>query len=149
MTDYKRDVKIAGSEIMQPADIQGATIQVPVDIQGQAVVLDVDTLNTESTVTAEIDTSAESSPYTLLKPSSGKAISTRGAAIQTNSSAGEVVIKFANSGKIIWKIYCSKFYGNPSPRMNLTGDTDEPVVVEWSGLDTNAKIFVLLTYKEV
>ena len=149
MTDYKRDVKIAGSKIMQPVDVQGANIQLPVDIQGQAVVLDVDTLNTESTVTAEIDTSAESSPYTLLTPSSGKAISTRGAVIQTNSSAGEIAIKFANSGKIIYKIYCSKFYGNPAPRMNLTGDADEPVVVEWSGLDTGAKIFVLLTYKEV
>lgn len=149
MTDYKRDVKIAGSNIMQPADIQGATIQVPVDIQGQAVVLDVDTLNTESTVTAEIDTSTESSPYTLLTPSSGKAISTRGAVIQTDSTAGEIAIKFANSGKIIYKIYCSKFYGNPAPRMNLTGDADESVVVEWSGVSSGAKIFVLLTYKEV
>jgi len=149
MTDNKRKVITSGSEIMQPVDVQGATIQQPVDIQGQAITLDVDTLNTESTVTAEIDTSAESSPYTLLTPSSGKAISTRGAVIQTDSTAGEIAIKFANSGKIIYKIYCSKFYGNPAPRMNLTGDTDESVVVEWSGLDTGAKIFVLLTYKEV
>ena len=149
MTDYKQKVTHSEAEIMVPIDVQGAYIQLPVDIQGQAVTLDVDTLNTESTVTKEIDTSAESSPYTLLTPSSGKAISTRGAVIQTDSSSGEIAIKFANSGKLIYKIYCSKFYGNPAPRMNLTGATDESVVVEWSGLDTGAKIFVLLTYKEV
>jgi len=149
MTTYIRNVQITEAAIMVPIDVQGAYIQLPVDIQGQAVVLDVDTLNTEDSVTREIDTSSENSPVTLLTPSSGKAISTRGAIIQTDSNAGEIAIKFANSGKLIYKIYCSKFYGNPAPRMNVIGDTDEPVVVEWSGLDSGAKIFVLLTYKEV
>jgi len=120
-----------------------------VTISDQEKTLDVDTLNTESTITDVVDTSTETSPYTLLTPSSGKAITTRGAAIQTNSSGGEIWLEFANSGIVIWKIYCSKFYGNPSPEMNLTGDVDEPVLLKWSGLDAGAEIFVLLKYKEV
>ncbi|MBW2649063.1 MAG: hypothetical protein JRC53_04510 [Deltaproteobacteria bacterium] len=112
-------------------------------------VKDVDILATESTITAEIDTSTETSPYTLLTPSTGKKVTTRTAVIQTNSSAGEIAIKFANSGVIIFKIYCSKFFGNPAMFVNVQGDADEDVVVEWSGLDTGAKIFVALTYKEV
>jgi len=118
-------------------------------ISGQEKAIDVDTLNTESTKTDVVDTSTESSPYTLLTPSPGKAITTRGAAIQTSSSSGEIWLEFANSGIVIWKIYCSKFYGNPSPEMNLTGDVGEAVLLKWSGLDQGAEIFVLLKYKEV
>lgn len=110
---------------------------------------DVDILATEKTVSAEIDTSAEASPYTLLTPSSGKKVATRAAVIQTDSSSGEIVIKFADSGVTIFKIYCSKFYGNPAMMLNVQGNADESVVVEWSGLSTGAKIFVALTYKEV
>ncbi|MHC1623134.1 MAG: hypothetical protein ACXQTR_00915 [Candidatus Methanospirareceae archaeon] len=109
----------------------------------------VDTLASENTVTAEIDSATETSPFTLLTPSPGKRITTRTAVIQTDSSAGEIAIKFATTGKLIHKIYCSKFYGNPSPNLNVQGDVDEHVVVEWSDLSTGAKIFVALTYKEV
>ena len=110
---------------------------------------DVDILATERTITKEIDTSSETNPYTLLTPSSGKKVTTRAAVIQTDSSSGEIAIKFANSGVIIFKIYCSKFYGNPAMMLNVQGNTNESVVVEWSGLSTGAKIFVALTYKEV
>ena len=112
-------------------------------------VKNVDILATEQSVTAEIDTATETSPYTLLTPSPGKKITTRVAVIQTDSSTGEIEIKYKNSGKIIYKIYCSKFYGNPAPFLNVQGDVDEPVVVEWSGLDVDSKIFIALTYKEV
>jgi len=109
----------------------------------------VDTLASEESATTEIDTATETSPFTLISPSSGKRITTRAAMIQTDSSSGEIAIKFAASDKIIYKIYCSKFYGNPFPSLNIQGDTDEAVVVEWSGLSTGAKIFVALTYKEI
>ncbi|MBO8180783.1 MAG: hypothetical protein H0Z19_09975 [Archaeoglobus sp.] len=111
-------------------------------------VLKVDTLSTESTITVEIDTSAESSPYILLTPPAGKTISTRGVTINTDSSGGEIAVKFANSGELIYKIYIGKFRGQVGIGLNKKGDVDEPVIVEWSGLDGGAKIFIALTYKE-
>jgi len=120
-----------------------------VHLYSQESALGVDTLASESSVAVELDTSTQSSPYTLLTPASGKRISTRSAVIQADSSAGEIEIKFPTSGTLVYKVYCSKFYGNPAPRLNVLGAVDEPVVVEWSGLDTGAKIFVSLTYKEL
>jgi len=149
MTTYEEKVKISDSRIMQPVDVQGANIQLPVDIQGQAIPLDVDTLNTEDSITDEIDTSAESSPYTLLTPSSGKAIRTRGYLIHTDSNSGEITLKYQNSGKIIGKLYASVQNQIAVHRLNVPGDTDDPVVLEWSGVTSGAKIFVALTYKEV
>ena len=106
-----------------------------------------DTLASEETVTAEIDTGSETSPYTLLTPPAGRAVSTRMCIIQSDSSAGDVAVKFQTSGKLVYKVYCSKFYGNPAPHINVQGAVDEPVVVEWSDLSTGAKVFVALTYK--
>jgi len=111
-------------------------------------VLKVDTLSSEDTVTDEIDTSTESSPYTILTPTSGKTISTRGVTINTDSSGGEIAVKFANSGELIYKIYVGKFRGQVGIGLNKKGAVNEPVVVEWTGVDNGAKIFVALTYKE-
>ena len=119
-----------------------------VHIVGQDVTVGVDTLASESTVTDEIDTGTETSPYTLLTPTTGKKITTRAVVINTDSTAGEIAVKFANSGTIIYKIYVGKFRGQVGFGLNLTGDTNEPINVEWTGLDTGAKIFVALTYKE-
>jgi len=76
------------------------------------------------------------------------AITTRGVTINTDSTAGEIAVKFANSGELIYKIYVGKFKGQAGIGLNKKGAVDEPVVVEWSGVDTGAKIFVALTYKE-
>ena len=106
-----------------------------------------DTLASEQTVTAEIDTGSETSPYTLVTPPAGAAVSTRMCIIQTDSSAGDVAVRFGTGGKLVYKVYCSKFYGNPAPHLNVQGAVDEPVVVEWGDLSTGAKIFIALTYK--
>ena len=119
-----------------------------VNIVGQSLTLDVDTLATESTVTREIDTSTETSPITLLTPASGKRISTRGVIILTDSSSGEIEMYYENSGVLIFKAYCSKFQGLGAFGLHLRGETNESVLVSWSGLSTGAKIFVALTYKE-
>jgi len=111
-------------------------------------VLKVDILSSEKTITDEIITSTDSSPYTILTPTSGKTISTRGVTINTDSSGGEIAVKLANSGELIYKIYVGKFRGQVGIGLNKKGAVDEPVVVEWSGVDTGAKIFVALTYKE-
>ena len=135
---YEKKVRINNTEIM-----------VPVDIQGQNTTLEVDTLAIESSVSKEIDTSTESSPVTLVTPSSGKKIETRGIYIFSDSGAGEVTVKFPDSGIIVGKLYCSKFNYQNAPKVRFVGATDESLQVEWSGLDTGAKIFVIVVYREV
>ena len=118
-------------------------------IKGQEAALDVDTLNTESTVTGEIDTSTATPPLTVLTPSSGQKISTRGVAIHSDSTSGEIAVKFAASGKLISKLYCNVMQVLLCHALNIVGDTDEAVVIEWSGLSTGAKIFYAIRYKEM
>jgi len=118
-------------------------------IKGQEAALDVDTLNIESTVTGEIDTSTATSPLTVLTPSSGKKISARGVAIHSDSTSGEIAVKFATSGKLVGKLYCSVMQALLCHALNVVGDTDEPLQIEWSGLSTGAKIFYAIRYKEV
>jgi len=120
-----------------------------VTVSDQEKTIDVDTLNTESTVTAEVVDGTDTSPYTLLTPSSGKTISTRGYLIHTDSNSGEITLKYQNSGKIIGKLYASVLQQIAVHRLNVLGDVDDPVVVEWTGVTSGAKIFVALTYKEV
>jgi len=109
----------------------------------------VDTLATELTVTGEIDTGAVSSPQTVLTPSSGKKIDTRSVYLASDSTSGEVEIRFASSGTLLGKIYCSKFALITLDAVHLTGATDEAVEIAWSDLDTGAKIFYSIRYKEV
>ena len=118
-------------------------------IAGQKDVLDVDTLRTESTKTGEIDTSTATSPVEVLAPSSGKKIDTRSVYLATNSTSGEIAAKFKNSGKLLGKIYCSKFAMVRLDSVRIVGDTNEPIAIEWSGLDTGAKIFYVIKYKEI
>ena len=118
-------------------------------IAGQKDVLDVDTLRTESTETGEIDTSTATSPVDVLTPSSGKKIDTRSVYIATNSTTGEIAAKFQSSGKLLGKIYCNKFAMVRLDSVRIEGDTNESIIIEWSGLDTGAKIFYVIRYKEV
>ena len=118
-------------------------------IAGQKTELDVDTLATEQCVADEIDTSSETSPVTALTPSSGKKIDTRSVYLATDSASGEIAAKFQNSGKLLGKIYCSKFAMVTLRDVRIVGDANESVVIEWSGLDTGAKIFYVIRYKEV
>jgi len=52
-------------------------------------------------------------------------------------------------GEIIGVVYCGKFALIPLDSIRKTGAKDEAVVVDWSDLDTGAKIFYSLRYKEV
>jgi len=115
----------------------------------ESYVRKVDVLATENSVSGEIDTSTATSPVTVLTPSSGKRIDTRSVYIGTNSTAGEIEVKFPASGKLLGKVYCSKFAMITLDSVRITGDVDEPVQIAWSGLDTGAKIFYVIRYKEV
>ena len=112
-------------------------------------VLNVDTLAIETSVSREIDTSTDSAPITLVQPSSGKKLEARGAYIFTTSNSGEVWLEFPQTNQIIAKLYASKFKYAEMPKAKFTGATDEVIRVNWSGLDTDAKIFVVVVYREV
>ena len=120
-----------------------------VHIKSSDAVIDVDTLATESCVTGEIDTSVATSPVDVLTPGTGKKIDTRSVYLATNSTSGEISAKFKNSGRLIGKIYCSKFAMVTLDSVRLVGDVNETISIEWNGLDTGAKIFYVIRYKEV
>ena len=108
-----------------------------------------DELAIEKTISREINTSTETSPVTLLTPPSGKRIETRGVYIFSDSSSGEVTVKFPDSNIIVMKLYCNKFSAASMPKVKFVGDVDESLQVSWSGLSTGAKIFIVLVYREV
>ena len=134
---------------VQSIEHKSAVIAVPVDIQGAAIVVGVDTLAEEKSVSGEVDTSTATSPVTILTPSAGKKIETRGVYLYTDASAGEATVRFPSSGIIVTKIYASKFARVDLAKIKFTGDVDEALVLEWSGLSTGAKIFYIVVYKEV
>ena len=110
---------------------------------------DVDTLATEATASDEIDTSTVSAPVTVVTPSSGRRIDARSVYLASDSTGGKVVAKYRDSGKILGVIYCSKFALIPLDSVRKTGGVGEPIVIDWSDLDTGAKIYYAIRYKEL
>ena len=129
--------------------IQGSSIQVPSDIQSQYIIVNVDTLGTESSASGEIDTSSETSPVTVLTPSSGKKLDTRSVYLSTDSTSGEIEAWFPTSGILLGKIYCARWTMVTLDEIHFQGAVDEGIQINWSGLDTGAKIFWAIRYKEV
>ena len=110
---------------------------------------DVDTLASETCVSGEIDTGAETSPKTVLTPTSGYKLDTRSVYLATDSTSGEIEAKFPTSNKLLGKIYCSKFTMVTLKDIRITGQANESIQINWSGIDTGAKIFYVIRYKEV
>ena len=111
--------------------------------------VNVDTLATENSVDDEIDTRSKTPPVVVLTPPSGKRISTRGVYLFSNSDAGEVEVRYMNSGKLVTKLYCDKFKSTTLPLIHTKGDVDDPMGIYWSGLSSGAKIFYVIGYKFV
>ena len=82
-----------------------------------SLVLNVDILATERSASGEIDTSTASPPVVVVTPSSGRRIDTRSVYLATNSTSGEIEARFKNSGKLLGKLYCSKFR-HDTPRLD-------------------------------
>jgi len=112
-------------------------------------VINVDIQATERSKPIYIDTGTATSPATVIVPSPGSAIETRGVYLTSDSSSGTVFARYAITGSIIGVLFCSKFSYQHAERLNVPGDVDEPIIVEWDGLSTHAKIYALITYKEV
>ena len=109
--------------------------------------LSVDILTSEDTVTGEIDAGDETPPKIILSPPSGKRISTRNVYLGANSDAGEITVRFKNSGKLIGKVYCDHFKQIGLDNVKIDGEKDEPIEITWTGLSTGAKIFYAIRYK--
>ena len=129
--------------------IQGSSIQVPSDIQSQYIIVNVDTLGSESSASGEIDTGSETSPVTVLTPSSGKKLDTRSVYLSTDSTSGEIEAWFPTSNILLGKLYCAKQTMVTLHEIHFQGATNEGIQISWSGLDTGAKIFWAIRYKEV
>ena len=112
-------------------------------------VIKVDKASSEKTLSGEIDTSTDTSPQTVVTPASGKKISTRGVFLFSNSTSGEIEARFPSSGKLIGKIYCTKYYNVSLPEVKFEGNVDESIQISWSGVSSGAKIFWVIKYKEV
>ncbi len=174
LTQYMRDVREkvlklsmdeygrVGVIIAEPIDEYGNVKTVPYEPLLRKVVreeiinalygigaVNVDILATETSVADEVNTGTASPPVTVVTPTPGKRIDTRSCYLATSSSSGEVWVKFKNTGKLIGKIYADKFKAIALDSIRITGEVDEPLILEWSGLDTGAKIFYVIKYKEV
>jgi len=127
----------------------GVIIAEPVDEYGNVKVsprdLDADLIP----ATGIIDTSTASSPATIITPSPGRKVDIRRAYVSTNSTNGEIYVKFKDTGKIITAIFPTKYGFAIVPAIRIPGNINEPVVVEWTGLDTGAKIVYTINYKEI
>ena len=110
-------------------------------------VLDADILSTESSAIGEIDTASDTSPQTVLTPTTGYKIDTRSIYLSTDSSAGEITAAFAG-GSLLAKIYCAVHKSVTLQEIRKTGETNEAIQISWSGLSNNAKIFYAIRYKE-
>ena len=120
-----------------------------IDAYASTGTVNVDTLATESSASGEIDTATETSPVTILTPTSGKKIDTRSVYISTDSSAGEIEVKFPTSDILVGKLYCAVHTMVTLSPIRFQGATNESLQISWSGLSTGAKIFWCVRYKEV
>jgi len=127
----------------------GVVISEPLDVYGNVKVSPRDIDEDLLPASGIIDTGAQSSPVTVITPSPGKRVDVRRAYVSTNSTGGKVYVKFQNTGRLITAIYPSKYGFAVVPAIRIVGDVDEPVVIEWSDIDTGAEISYFINYKEV
>jgi len=113
------------------------------------VTFNVDSLGTELSVSGEIDTSSETSPKTVLTPTSGYKLDTRNVYLSTDATSGEIEAKFPASNILLGKLYAAKQTMVTLQQIRFTGAKNEPIKIYWSGLSTGAKIFYCIRYKEV
>jgi len=111
-------------------------------------VISVDILRSELSTSGEIDTSTETSPSTILVPSTGKCLDTRGVYLYSDSTSGEIEAKFT-SGTLLAKLYCSKQTMIALDKARFVGTIDESIAMTWTGLSQGAKIYWVIRYKEI
>jgi len=109
----------------------------------------VDTLATEFSASGEIDTAVDTSPKTILTPTTGRKLDTRAIYLYTDSTAGEIEARFPTSGTLLAKLYCAVHTMVTLSPVRFQGKTNEPIQISWSSLSPNSKIFYIIRYKEI
>jgi len=132
MDEYGR----VGVIITQPLDVYGYVRTHPYDLDEEL-----------EDATNIIDTATATSPLTIITPPPGRAIDVRRTYLNTNSTGGEIYVRFKNSGKVISALYPAKFGFAIMPAVRVPGPVNDEVIIEWSGLDAGAKIVYLINYK--
>jgi len=125
----------------------GVVITEPIDAYGNVPVSPRDIDEDLIPLSRLVDTSAESSPLTLITPPSDKRVDVRRAYVSTDSTAGKIYVKFKNTGRVITAIYPTKYGFAIMPAIRIYGDLGEEVVLEWSDLSTGSEILVIMNYK--
>jgi len=128
---------------------QGAGVKLPMHRYDDLEVFLTDNYKLLETESDEIDTSAQTSPVTVITPPTGYKVDVRGAFLFTDSSAGEITAYFVTSNKVLGKLYASRFASTRMPKMRKVGQVGESVAISWSGLSVGAKIFYVILYKFV
>ena len=106
-------------------------------------------LEIESTFSMEVVVSAASGSQTLLAPSSGKRLETRGIYIFTSANAGIISVEFQTSGQVLAKLYASRYASTTMPRCKFLGNIDESLTLVWDGLTSGDAIFTVIVYREI
>ena len=125
----------------------GVIIAEPIDVYGNIPVSPRDIDEDLIPATGLIDTATESSPKIIVPAVPGRKIDVRRAYLGTNSTSGEIYVKFGVSGKIITAIFPDKYGYSVIPAIRIPGNYNEPVVVEWTGVSSGAKIYFAVNYK--
>ncbi|MCD6487810.1 MAG: hypothetical protein J7K21_01110 [Desulfurococcales archaeon] len=126
-----------GIRIVEPIDVYGNVKVSPRDIDEDLI-----------PATGIIDTATQTSPVTIITPSPGKRVDVRRAYVATNSTRGEIYVRFKDTGRLITAIFPTKYGYVVLPAIRILGEVDEHVVVEWSGVDSGSKIVYVVNYKE-
>jgi len=126
----------------------GVIIAEPIDVYGYVRVRPTDPEEELEHVSDIVDTGVVSPPITILTPPTGKSIDVRRAYLSTNSTSGEIILRFANSKKVITVLWPSTFGFAIVPAIRVVGNVDEPIELTWSDLTAGAKIFYVINYKE-
>ena len=125
-----------GVIISQPVDEYGNVLTRPVDLEGELL-----------PASDVIDTTGRTPPLTIIKAPPNRVIDVRRAYVSTTATAGEIYIKFKDTGKIITALFPAKFTQSILPAIRIPGNVGEDVIIDWTDDVSGAKIVYLLNYK--
>ena len=111
-------------------------------------VLDVDVQATERTAPLFFCISTVTPPATIVVPSPGSSVTTRGVFLLTDSTSGTIFARYRDCGTVVGVVFASKFNYQRAERLNVPGGKDDPIIVTWEDLDPHSCIYAVITYKE-
>ena len=131
LTQYMRETrdKVVRLRMDEYGNV-GVIIAEPVDEYGNIKVRAKDPDEELIPAVGIIDTATQTSPVTIITPSAGKRVDVRRAYVSTNSTGGEIYVKFKDTGKVITAVFPNKYGFAIIPAIRIPGEVDEEVIVE-------------------